>query len=93
VVLLTTVEASWEITGRGCWITPVELESDLRIREKDRIQLRTPNGHILDTYIATISTGSRAAGGRFLGIGLPGNITPPQVPPGTEIWLVDQQAT
>jgi hypothetical protein len=92
VTLLTTVENSFEVPARGCYITPRQWESDLRIRQKDKIQLKTPHGNILNTYIAWIELGT-ATSGTFMAIGLPRPITKRTVPNKTEIWLIEQQAS
>lgn len=91
MVPLTTVESCFEVQGRGCYITLRQWESDLRIRKKDKIQLRAPGGGILNTYIDSIELGT-ATFGTFMTIGLPSPITKQDVPDGTEIWLIDQQA-
>jgi len=70
---------------------PVMWKSDLEIRREEKIQLRTPDGNILDTYIGSIERAYGTSGVR-LTIGLPANITKQDVPEGTEIWLVAQQA-
>lgn len=90
----TTVESQFEVTGRGLWIIPdhEKWPSDIRIRENDKIQLRTADGNVLDTCIASIGSGSKGDGTRFLTFGVR-QLKLPQVPPGTEIWLADEQAT
>lgn len=62
---------------------------NVRIRVRDQIQLRTPDGRVLDTQIASIellkpSDGSpcRAA------IMLPRELVKNDIPIGTEVWLV-----
>ena len=92
MVLLTTVESSFEVPGRGCWIVPAQWKSDLRVRQEDKIQLRTPGGHILNTYIGWIERAYGPSAGVRLTIGLPRDITKEDVPSGTEIWLVDRKA-
>jgi hypothetical protein len=51
--LLLRIEYVFEVSGRGCVITPViPADATFEIRAKDPIQLRTPDGRVLDTYIA-----------------------------------------
>lgn len=86
MVLLTSVETSFDIQGRGCYVTLRQWKSDLRICKNDKIQLRTPNGNILDTHIASIELGTRTQG-TFMAIALPRPIAKRDIPAGTEIWL------
>lgn len=87
MVLLTTVESSFEVTGRNCcWVVPALWKSGLKIREKDKIQLRTPDGRLLNSEIGWITTG-KSTSGRSLAIGLPRPIKKEDIPEGTEIWL------
>ena len=92
MVLLTTVESSFEVPGQGCWIVPAQWKSDLQVRQKDKIQLRTPGGNILNTHIGRIERVYGPSAGVRLTIGLPRDITKEDVPGGTEIWLVDRKA-
>jgi hypothetical protein len=51
--LLFKVEDVFEISGRGRVIMPsMPAESDFKIRLKDQIQLRAPDGRFFDTQIA-----------------------------------------
>ncbi len=86
--LWTTVESSFEIPGRGCWIIPSTAlwDSAAKVRPTDKIQLRVPRGTVLDTFIDAIELGTRTTG-TFLAVGLPKGITKKDVPEGTEIWL------
>jgi len=87
VVFLSTVESSWEVTGRGCFVMPALWTSGLKIRRTEKIQLKTPTGKVLDTYIHAVEL---ASPGSRLVIGLPPGIAKHDIPEGTEIWL-DQQ--
>jgi hypothetical protein len=88
LTLWTTVEASFEVPTRGSWIIPAPSEAEFRFRIKDPIQLRTPEGRILNTHIDAVEF----ANGTRMVIGLPRELTKQDVPIGTEIWLVRQQA-
>jgi hypothetical protein len=87
-MFFATVEDSFQITGRGCVIVSSQPRSpELRLRAKDRIHLRYPDGRIIETYIAAIEMlcGPKVKDGMaFL---LPEPITKSDVPSGTEIWL------
>jgi hypothetical protein len=91
VKLLTTVDDSLEIQGRGCWILLAMWTSDLRLRQKDKIQLRRLGGEILNTYVDSIERAHGPVVGVRLTIGLPHGITKEEVPTGTEVWLDSQE--
>lgn len=64
-----------------------------RIRVKDPIQLRTPDGQVRDTYIAGFEHLKYSLLGPppdkdRIGICLPRELTKEDVPPGTEVWSV-----
>ena len=88
--LILTVEDVFDIAGRGLVITP-KIPDDLgfAVRPNDPIQLRTPDGRILDTYIACFSSGRPSGGRRFYDIVLPRDLQKQDVPIGTEVWLAD----
>ena len=51
--------------------------------------VRTPNGHLLDTYIASFSLGKPIGGGpTIVAIELPSDIRRENVPIGTEVWFL-----
>jgi hypothetical protein len=56
MTLLLKVEDVFDISGQGCVIAPVvPIGADFKIRAKDQIQLRTPDGRvgpIPSTYLA-----------------------------------------
>jgi len=88
-MFFATVEDSFQITGRGCVIVPSQPRSpEFRLRAKDRIHLRYPDGRILETYIAAIEMicGPKVVRDRMAFL-LPEPITKSDVPTGTEIWL------
>jgi hypothetical protein len=87
-MLLALVEYAFQISGRGCVIVPGEWCSpDLRFRAKDRIQLRRPDGRILDTHIASVEMLSGPELKGRMAFLLPRPIDKSEAPPGTEIWL------
>ena len=90
MLFLSKVEDTFTITGRGCVVVPVapRPDCDFRLRPRSPIQLRRPDGRILDTYIAALEMvcGPEVKGRMaFL---LPAEITKQDVPKGTEIWLL-----
>jgi hypothetical protein len=84
------VEEVFDIPGRGLTLAPkMPGHLNVDVRPKDRIQLRTPNGRLLDTYIASFSLGKPRGGGPSIGtIELPFDIRREDVPIGTEVWLL-----
>lgn len=91
--LILTVEDVFDFGGRGLVLTPkIPDNLGFAIRAKDPIQLRTPDGRILETQIACFSSG-RPKGGprRFYCIVLPSHLLKQDVPIGTEVWLAEGQ--
>ncbi len=60
---------------------------DLPLRARDSIQLRNPDGRILDTFISTIEMLCGPNVIDRMAFQLPGNITKDDVSKETEIWL------
>jgi hypothetical protein len=89
LVFLSTVEDTFSVSGRGCVLVPADPRSslDFRLRAKDPIQLRTPDGRILDTYVAGIELLCRPAVKDRMAFLLPKDVTKQDIPKGTEIWL------
>jgi translation elongation factor EF-Tu-like GTPase len=92
MTLLFRVEDVFDISGRGCVIAPViPADADYRIRAKDQIQLRAPDGRVLDTHIASIELLKPRDGSACrMAIMLPRNLVKQDVPPGTEVWLLER---
>jgi hypothetical protein len=89
--ILFKVEDVFEVSGRGYVITPViPADATFEIRAKDPIQLRTPDGHVLDTYIAAIEfLKLQDGGGCRTAIMLPRDLVKQDIPTGTEVWLLE----
>lgn len=91
-VLLFTVEDAFEITGRGCVLVPGPSaeEGSQPIRIGDRLCLRKPDGHSLDTVIAGVEIIGRRPRPKVVTapIVLPKDVTKGDVPIGTEVWLL-----
>jgi hypothetical protein len=88
--LLFKVEDKFEISGRGCVIVPVIPEGlDFRIRAKDQIELRTPNGLVLQTHIASVELAKPQDGSPCrMVIMLPPDVAKHDFPIGTEVWFL-----
>jgi hypothetical protein len=88
--LILKVEDVFDIAGRGLTLAPaIPHHLGFAIHPKDRIQLRTPNGRILNTHIASFSFGKPVGGGRtIVAIELPSEMRREDVPIGTEVWVL-----
>ena len=93
MTLLFKVEDVFDISGRGCVMAPeIPFSSlDISIRVRDRIQLRTPEGDVLNTYIASIELVKPSDGSACrAAIVLPRELLKKDVPIGTEVYWVGQ---
>ena len=82
----------FEIYGRGCVIVPVIAEeADFKIRPRDAIQLRTPDGRTLNTHIGSVEFLTPEMGGCRMAILLPTDIQKQDVPIGSDVWLMQGQ--
>ena len=62
---------------------------DVKVRARDQIQLRTPDGRVLDTHIAAIDLAKPRDGSQCRAlIMLPRELVKKDVPIGTEVWLM-----
>jgi hypothetical protein len=88
--LILKVGNVFNLTVRGLTLAPaIPDNSDFAVRPKDRIQLRSPNGRLLGTRIASFSLGKPIGGGPTLvAIELPSDIRRDDVPIGTEVWFL-----
>jgi hypothetical protein len=102
VKLLGKVEDSFELPAfipqYRCVIMFRFLAADGRIRIKDEIQLRTPDGCVMETYVAAFEhvkyrQPAPPVDERLIGICLPPEITKADVPPGTKVWVRDVDTT
>jgi hypothetical protein len=90
--LILTVEDVFDIAGQGLVLTPkIPDNLGFDVRPKDPIQLRTPDGRILETCIACFSSGRPSGGRRIYCIVLPRDLEKRDVPIGTEVWLAEGQ--
>lgn len=92
MLFLSEVEDTFTVAGRGCVIIPAvpRPDCDLQLRVRDPIQLRTPDGRTIDTYIAGVELLCGPAVKCRMVFLLPGEITQTDVPKGTQIWLPSQ---
>jgi hypothetical protein len=93
VTLLAKVQDSFELPSsvQSCRCVIIVKLLAGRVRVKDPIQLRTPDGRIRDTHIAAFEHVKYSLLGPppdrdSIGICLPQVFTKQDVPPGTEIW-------
>lgn len=59
------------------------------VKIKDKLQLRTPDGHIRDTHVAALELVSGPHARDCTPIRLPDDVTEQDIPIGTEIWHSD----
>jgi hypothetical protein len=88
MTFLSTVEAVFEISGRGCVIVPGVPPNDRIARNGSRIELRKPDGSILQTKIVALEIFARVEPSKkCYPILLPEGISKADVPIGTEVWI------
>jgi hypothetical protein len=81
----------FEIPGRGCVIVPAIVEgADFKIRLRDAIQFRTPEGRTLNTHIGSVEFLKQAAGAGRIGILLASDVLKQDVPKGSDVWLTHE---
>ena len=87
VTFVSKIEEMFRITGRGFVIVPAALEPGVRLKAKDAIQLRTPDGRLLDTHVVAVEFLCGPKVRHNLALLLPSDIKEQGIPLGTEIWL------
>lgn len=88
MMFLFKIEEVFEIPGRGCVIVPAIGEgADFKLQRHDAIQLRTPEGRILNTHIGSVEFLKRAVKPGRLAILLPSDVERQDVATGSEVWL------
>jgi len=89
MILFSTVEQSFTVPGRGRIIVPATVtNSESIVRNSDVIQLRHPNGTVIDTCIVSVELVKDRSGSR-LALLLPIELPIGDVAPGMEIWVND----
>jgi hypothetical protein len=88
--LILRIEDAFDIQGVGCVVTPeIPVDLGFKVAPKDRIQLRTPEGCVLDTHIDEFMSGRpRFSTRRLYCIVLPSPFSKHNIPIGTEVWLL-----
>ena len=87
MVLFSKIEDIFRVTGRGFFVVPGAIEAGARLKAKDLIQLRTPDGRILNTQVAAVEFMSGARVKRPIALRLAPDVKEQDIPLGTEIWL------
>jgi hypothetical protein len=92
MIFLSKVEDSFLIFGRGCVVVAAPSRSHLkgRLHVRDSIQLRIPDGRVLDTFVAGFEMVCGPVARDNLIFLLPETISKRDVPTGTEIWLIQE---
>jgi hypothetical protein len=92
MVLLSQVEDTFQIAGRGCIVVPSSPRSELNfsLRAKDPIQLCMADGRIINTYIVSIAMLCGPQVKDRMAFLLPSTIKAEEVPNGTEIWIAQK---
>jgi hypothetical protein len=67
----------------GSWFIP----ADEMIRRRERIQIRTPTGRCISTFIKDIEMINRGRERGSVSFSLPASVAPDDVPEGSELWL------
>jgi hypothetical protein len=92
MTFLFKVEVAFEISGRGCVIVPAMVEgADWKIRQRDSIQLRTPDGRTINTQITSVEFLKPAVGKCRMAVVLSSKVLKRDVPNGTDVWLIQRQ--
>jgi hypothetical protein len=93
MIFLSKVEDAFQISGHGCVVVAAVSRSNLKVRlhVRDSIQLRIPDGSVLDTYVAGIEIVCGPEARDNLAFLLPEDISKQGVPAGTEIWLIQER--
>jgi len=87
VELLGTVESVFTLGSRGTVLATIR-GSEHTVRVGDKIQLRTPDGPVIDSEILGIELIKKIEGRCQEAYMLPGHLPQTKVPLGTEIWLL-----
>jgi hypothetical protein len=88
VRFFSKVEDVFRITGRGWVVLLGAMEQGIRVKPKDSIQLRTPDGRVLDTQVAAIEFVSGKNLKSHVAFRFPSDVKEHDAPLGTEIWVV-----
>ena len=92
VFLFANVEASFEVADRGCVIVLLRddvkgTNAEFQLKVKDPIQLRRPDGQVLDTFIEGFEMASASGIRGRVVVRLPRSVTKSDAPKGTQVWV------
>ncbi len=83
---ISTIDDAFDITGRGCVITPgVPLDGKIHLRIGDSILLKLPDGGVLRTTVGGVEMICNPEV-RSAPILVGEGVTKARIPPGTELW-------
>ena len=90
--LIAKTDQVLEIEGRGTFVClPKEdawdLDPTATIHKRERIQIRTPEGRLIETYIKEIEFINRGRGRGGIALLLPREFSKRDVPESSEVWL------
>jgi len=92
VIFLSTVEDSFQLPNIGCVL--IMPAPNTQLRPHDPIQLRTPDGRVIDTYVAAFPMVCGPDVRKdVVAFQLPTIITKQDVPKETEIWLAIDESS
>jgi hypothetical protein len=88
--LISKVEETFTIFGRGCCVVPGVPKEGLphSVRVGDQIELRLPDGSRFQTRIGGIEHATLIKGGSQWPIRFPADVKEEYFPAGTEIWWI-----
>jgi hypothetical protein len=86
------IDSEFSIEGIGTVIAlPKDdnwaLDPRERIHRRERIQIRTPSGGCLSTFIGNIEMINRGRDRGSIAFSLPRSVLPEDIPAGSELWL------
>ena len=88
MILFSKIEDIFRVTGYGFFVVPGAIEAVARLKAKDLIQLRTPDGRILNTQGAAVEFMRGARVKRSIALRLASDVKEPL---GAGIWLAHDE--
>ena len=88
MILFSEIADIFRVTGYGFFVVPGAIEAGAPWKAKDLIQLRTPDGRILNTQAAAVEFMKGATVQRSIALRLASDVKEPL---GTEIWLAHDE--
>lgn len=92
VFFFANVQACFEVADHGCVIVLVRENvkgpnAEFQLKVKSPIQLRRPDGQVLDTYVEGFEMASVSVVQGRLVVRLPQSVTKSDAPKGTQVWV------